>query len=118
MKVIPGKNCSVFKPHLVYSIDMLADKRTIERFSLVLPASLQSEGAEKCNTFTRDISSQGAFVQTANPLALGEMVELNVTLPSGNNFLNAKGTVVRVEQEGVAIQFNRPSIFSVSKTTH
>jgi Tfp pilus assembly protein PilZ len=97
---------------------MIADKRTIERFSLVLSASLKSAGAEKCDTFTRDISSQGAFVQTATPLALGEKVELAVTLPSGNNFLNAKGTVVRVELDGVAIQFNHPCIVPVSHATH
>ena len=97
---------------------MNTDKRTIERFALVLPASLTSTGTEKRDTFTRDISSQGAFVQTANPLSLGEKVELVVTLPSGNNFLNATGKVVRVEQDGMAIQFNRANTFSVSNTTH
>ncbi len=97
---------------------MIANKRTIERFDLVLPACLKSAGAEKCDTFTRDISSQGAFVQTASPLSLGEKVELVVTLPSGNNYLNATGKVIRVEQDGMAIQFNSASTFSVSNATH
>ena len=97
---------------------MNSDKRTIERFALVLPACLKSAGPEKCDIFTRDISSQGAFVQTANPLALGEKVEMVVTLPSGKNFLNVTGKVVRVEQDGMAIQFSRANTSSVSHTTH
>ncbi len=97
---------------------MITDKRNIERFPLVFPVQLRSAGVEHPGTFTRDISSRGAFVLTANPLSLGEKVELVVTLPSGKNFLNTTGKVVRVEQDGIAIQFNRPSIVPVSNTTH
>ena len=97
---------------------MNTDKRSVERFPLVFPVCLKSAGVAHADTFTRDISSKGDLVQTANPLSLGEKVELVVTLPSGKNFLNATGKVVRVEQDGMAIQFNRPSIFSASNTTH
>jgi Tfp pilus assembly protein PilZ len=97
---------------------MTTDKRTIERFPLVFPVLLKSVGGEHADIFTRDISSKGAYVQTAHPLSLGEKVELVVTLPTGKNFLNCTGEVVRVEEDGMAIQFNRPIIVPVSKTTH
>ncbi len=99
---------------------MITDKRTIERFDLALPIHLKSAGVAYPDTFTRDIasnvtrdiSSNGAFVETTvNLLSLGEKVELIAILPSGKVFLNATGKVVRVEQDGMAIQFKRPSIF-------
>ena len=96
---------------------MISDKRTIERFSLVFPVCFKSAGVENTDTFTRDISSKGAFIQTSNPLTIGVKVQLVVSLPSGKSFLNAAGKVVRVEQDGMAIQFNRPSIVPVSNIT-
>ena len=105
---------------------MIADKRTIERFVLALPIHLKSAGVVHPDTLTgdiasnvtRDISSNGAFVETANLLSLGEKVELIAILPSGKVFLNATGKVVRVEQDGMAIKFKRPSIFLSSNITH
>ena len=97
---------------------MTTDKRTIERFPLVFPVLLKSAGGEHPDNFTRDISSRGVFVQTPNLLSLGEKVELVVTLTTGKNFLNTTGKVVRVEEDGIAIQFNRPIIVPASQATH
>jgi len=96
---------------------MIPDNRTNERFPLVFPVWLKSDGVENTGFFTRDISSKGAFIQTSSPLTIGVKVDLVVTLPSGKSFLNAAGKVVRVEQEGMAIQFNRPRIVPVSNIT-
>jgi len=57
--------------------------------------------------YTRDISSHGAFVRTTRPLALGLRVEVSVSVPPGDSFLNAQGEVVRVEDCGMAIHFSK-----------
>lgn len=92
----------------------MPDKRTIERFPLVFPVRLRSAGIENTDLFTRDISSKGAFIRTSKPLDSGVKVELFVTLPTGESYLKVTGKVVRVEQDGMAIQFNRPFIVPVS----
>ena len=96
----------------------MPEKRRAERFDLVFPVLLKSSGAENMELFTRDISSKGAFIRTAKPLESGVKVELSVTFPTGEIYLNVSGKVVRVEQDGMAVQFNRPGLVSVSATTH
>ena len=97
---------------------MLPEKRKIERFDLVFPVRLKSNGVENADLFTRDISSKGAFILTSQPLDSGVKVELSVTFPTGEIYLNVTGKVVRVEQDGMAIQFNRPNLVPVSNVTH
>jgi len=97
---------------------MLSEKRKIERFDLVFPVRLKSNGVENSDLFTRDISSRGAFIRTSKPLDSGVKVELSVTFPTGEIYLNVTGKVVRVEQDGMAIQFSRPSLVPVSNVTH
>jgi uncharacterized protein (TIGR02266 family) len=61
--------------------------------------------------FTRNINEGGMFVETDEPIPLDEKVELKLRLPGSNDFVNARGRVVRVEPTtdtssgGIAIEF-------------
>lgn len=98
--------------------NMIPEKRRAERFDLVFPVRLQSSGIENLDLFTRDISSKGAFVRTAAPLDAGVKVELSVAFPTGEMYFNVVGKIVRVDKDGMAVQFDRPGLVSASETIH
>lgn len=96
-----------------------AERRKIQRFNLRLPAWLMPIGPEtgrKVPTTTRDISADGAFFFTNEPLKVGSLIAACVILPAkdarlkmpnkiGVNFKKCR--VVRVEKSGVAVRFSR-----------
>ena len=94
------------------------EKRIGERFDLVFPVRLKSNDVENIDLFTRDISSKGAYIRTSKPLEKGTRVELSVSFPTGEIYLNVRGKVVRVEQGGMAIQFNNSAKFVDSQVSH
>lgn len=93
---------------------MTPDKRNSERFHFELPVRLKSDCGENTSMITRDLSSRGAFVWTSSPLDLGATIELIVSLPAEKCFLNVKGSVIRVERDGMAIKFKRPRLVGMS----
>jgi hypothetical protein len=89
---------------------MVPEKRRTLRLDFIFPVRLKSNGFEGVDLFTRDLSTRGAFIRTSSPLVVGVHVELLVTYPTGELYLNVPGKVVRVENDGMAIQFIRPAL--------
>ena len=97
-------------------------RRTLERFNLKLPAKVETEPGTPHGEGTvqeletEDISSDGAFFRTLNPLMKGTRVKIEVTLnalersihPGGGALVKLKGEVVRSEPNGMVIYFERP----------
>lgn len=94
------------------------ERRKLQRFDLRLPAWLMLTGPKngrKVPVITRDISADGAFFSTKEPLIVGAPVTACVVLPARESRrqmpdktgVNFKGQVVRVELSGVAVRFNR-----------
>jgi hypothetical protein len=86
------------------------DKREVQRFDLRLHTVLKELENRACRLelFTRDISSDGAFLCMEAPLALGTPVELTFFLPVRQKIrsrIQTKGRVIRMEPEGMAVRF-------------
>ena len=86
------------------------DKREVQRFDLRLHTVLQEMEDRACQLelFTRDISSDGAFLCMEHPLALGTPVEMTFFLPVRQKIrsrIQTKGRVIRSEPLGMAVRF-------------
>ncbi len=83
------------------------DKRQAKRFTFRVKAQIQSAGSEAwavpIETWTRDVSAKGVFLEMEQPLAEGTRARLNLELPAlvtGRPvMLRCTARVVRVAQE-------------------
>jgi hypothetical protein len=94
------------------------ERRTLKRFDLKLPiraSAFENEQSKQVivGVSIRDISGNGAFVNSIQTVSKGHRVMLDLTLPiEGLDTLSAErlkvnlvGEVVRTEQSGFAIRF-------------
>ena len=95
------------------------DRRKAERFFLELSTHLcviNRNNNSKClELVTSNISSEGAYFKTENPLSIETDVKLDIILPL-EKFKNVKdrishievsGSVIRTDQQGMAICFDK-----------
>jgi hypothetical protein len=97
------------------------EKRRMDRFLLATPATLEvavPAGAKRTlNLVTRNISAGGAFFTSRDPVPEGSKVALQLILTieqlksffgySGKVEVSLRGSVVRVSNEGMAVQFGK-----------
>ena len=86
------------------------EKRDVQRFDLRLHTVLQKleNRASQLELYTRDISSDGAYLCMERPLPLDTSVELTFFLPVRQRIrskIQTNGRVIRSEKEGMAIRF-------------
>ena len=86
------------------------EKRSVERFELRLHTVLQEleNRAGQLELFTRDISSDGAYLCTEQTLPLDTPVELTFFLPVRKKIrskIQTNGQIIRSEEEGIAVRF-------------
>jgi hypothetical protein len=99
---------------------MMNEKRKVERFDLHVETILQvkDEGLIDSNQrlISRDISSDGVFLETTSPLPVGTEVDLNflLSLNKLNSYLKNKvvnistsGKVIRTDEQGFAVRFDK-----------
>ena len=81
-------------------------KRKLSRVDFKIDAVVKADGVEFSSKVT-NISLNGAFLETERRLDLGLVVDLSIVLSSLNTDMKVqlKGDVVRLENEGVAVQF-------------
>ncbi len=89
-----------------------SERRDLSRFDLKLRSVLKRmrEGEEVLELFTRDVSSKGAFFLTSNPLPIDTTLAMTLFLPVGQSAIGkigVAGKVVRTEDEGMAVRFDR-----------
>lgn len=101
----------------------MIEKRQVERFDLKLEAYVvRSDDALKAESHrltTRDVSMNGAYLLTQQPLPLGTKVKVDVILSMEGAkqqkirkaLIKAFGEVVRTDGEGMAIGFDENSKF-------
>jgi len=63
----------------------------------------------------RDVSISGAFLETALPLALFTQIDVEVLLDDGSHCGKYTGTVVRVQADGVGIEWTESVAGSICK---
>ncbi len=96
-----------------------SDRRQLQRYQLRAPAIVKAAVQNQetvAELYTRDICSGGAFFQTDHPLPAGVSVEITLFLLTsafrewrGRPYkvkVTTDGTVVRSEDEGMAVAFN------------
>jgi hypothetical protein len=97
------------------------ERRKIQRFHLEIPARIKRVGegqtGEVSDFKTRDISSSGAFLFTDEQVAEGAHLTLELVLPvekfkqllgpHSKVRINVSGRVIRKDQEGIAVLFNK-----------
>ena len=86
------------------------EKREVQRFDLRLQTVIQKleNRANQFELYTRDISSDGAFLCIDQPLPLDTPVELTFFLPVKQQIrskIHTNGRVIRSESEGMAVRF-------------
>jgi hypothetical protein len=86
------------------------EKREVQRFDLRLHTVLQElrNRARETELYTRDISSDGAYLRTDSPLPLNTPVELTFYLPVQQQIrskIQTNGRVIRSEDGGIAVRF-------------
>ncbi len=89
------------------------DRRSIERYDLRLLGIVQApdDGKPAQELYTRDVSCEGAFFRTAQPLPVESQVRVTLFLPPkgfGSSKISTQGEVVRSGGDGIAVRF-RPS---------
>lgn len=98
----------------------MKEKRKVERFNLHIEAMLnfqhEAKKAPKALILSRNISCDGVFLETNNPLPIGTKVDLNLLLNQhelSNQAkdeiikINTSGKVVRTNEEGMAVEFDK-----------
>ena len=95
------------------------EKRKMERFFLELPANLivDKENGEKkaIQLLTRDVCAGGAFFKTEKPLSVGTDLKICMiitfeklqSLEGKRSRVDVSGSVIRKDQEGMAICFDK-----------
>ncbi len=90
-----------------------AERRVAPRFPIkqAVTVRFSSSGSYEFTGVSRDMSSSGMFLYAESQVAVGEDVEMLLTLPSGNSEpipMRVRGRVVRVEKNpptGLAVEF-------------
>jgi hypothetical protein len=95
------------------------EKRAVQRFDLRLHAVLQEleHRGNQLELYTRDISSDGAYLCMERPLPPDTPVELTFFLPVQQKIrskIQTNGRIIRSEDEGIAVRFESDyQIFAV-----
>jgi hypothetical protein len=87
------------------------DRRGIGRFNLRLRSLIKElrEREKILELYTRDVSSDGAFFYTNDPLPVDTDLSMTLFLPAGptpKGKISVDGKVIRTEQDGMAVRFN------------
>ena len=94
------------------------EKRKMERFSLELPTCITVNNSNrKQETFEfkiSNVSADGAFIKTDEPLSVGTEVSISMILSlkrikkfrEKKSLINVSGSVIRRDEKGMAVCFN------------
>lgn len=98
----------------------MEEKRKVERFALQIETMLHVPDDSATDTsqrlISRDISSDGVFLITNNPLPIGTRVDLDLLLrlnELNSNFkdklinISTSGEIIRIEEGGFVVRFDK-----------
>jgi hypothetical protein len=92
------------------------DSRQLQRFPIAIPANIEpviAGDSKPClNLISRDVCAGGAFFLTKQPLESGTKVMINMFLNHVRHTIKKtsikiSGTIIRTEQKGMAVRFDK-----------
>lgn len=86
-----------------------SDLRRFPRFSCMVAVDYDINDWS-CQNFVRNISLGGAYIETQDPIALGEIIQMNFSSANLRNHLSVSGKVVRRDANGFGVQFESLSL--------
>jgi hypothetical protein len=86
----------------------MVERRELERFDLRLPGTIKvlDQTKEIITLFTRNICAGGAFFESTRHLPENSRVKIDLLVPTGVQ-IKVTGAVLRSEQSGMAIRFDK-----------
>lgn len=80
------------------------EQRSDERIPCLIAVDY-SDQKRVYHDFIQDLSKGGVFIETKEPLEIGERISLTFAMPATQNHFKISGKIVRAAKEGIGIQF-------------
>ena len=77
-------------------------------FTEVTYAQGEKDTAADTREFSRNLSIEGMFIETSEPLQVGQTVYARFSVPGLDDYLHIPATVVRYNADGMGVRFQRP----------
>jgi len=81
------------------------EQRDDERIPCLIAVSYADQ-KRVYHDFIQDLSKGGVFIETREPLTVGEKISLTFAMPASQSHFKISGKIVRSAEEGVGIQFD------------
>ena len=81
------------------------EKRLYPRIPCFLLVDYAADGCAY-RAFIRNISADGAFIESQRPVPLGPQVSLIISLPADQSPIKTSGNIVWVDEQGIGVKFN------------
>lgn len=82
------------------------DYREDSRIPCFLPVDFSTQD-RVYQDFINNLSNGGVFIETATSLKMGQTISLIFTVPSLQKTFKIAGSIVRTEQDGIAVKFSK-----------
>ena len=82
------------------------DKRGDDRMPCLIPVDFSTQD-RVYRDFIQNLSNGGVFIESREPFAKGQSISLTFSAPNSQSHFKITGTIIRSEQKGVAVQFNK-----------
>jgi Tfp pilus assembly protein PilZ len=57
--------------------------------------------------FIKNIGADGVYIDTRQPLSIGDPISLSFPLPGYQNYITVTGRIVRVTPDGIGVKFKK-----------
>lgn len=80
------------------------EQRDDERIPCLIAVSYADQ-KRVYHDFIQDLSKGGVFIETREPLTIGEKISMTFAMPPSQSHFKISGKIVRTAEEGVGVQF-------------
>lgn len=82
------------------------DQRGDERVPCLIPVDFTTQD-RVYRDFIQNLSNGGIFIETREPLSVGEAVSLTFSAPNSHGHFKISGAIIRSDTGGVAVKFSK-----------
>ena len=82
------------------------EQRNDERIPCLIAVSYANQ-KRVFHDFIQDLSKGGVFIETREPLTVGEKISMTFAMPASQRHFKVTGEIVRLAKDGVGIRFDK-----------